>query len=384
MGTNRNQTNITTKALASKITQRPPSPKLNICSECRQVPSSERMVREPTSKWNISNLSNLDRETNLLIIDKTAKFVNKSNVVHNNKYQYDLTNYINSKTKVTITCKIHGNFQQRPNDHLSGRGCKRCSTLKATYTVAQWINIFKHHHQDQYNYTFNTSNPKYVTIHCKQHNYDSVLLRSNVAAGHGPMCCKSALLRQNYQKSTIKFITEANKRHQFKYDYAETNYINTHSKVKIGCKIHGNFLQTPLNHLRGAGCKQCASAARGSNSTGGYTHRRFKTYPELKIIPARLYIIRAFNDSETFVKIGITSKSTRDRFKFNSVFPYNYTILLDVPNTLFICFTVEQIVKKQLKNFRYRPQIKFNGISECFISVAEDQVVNFVNRELSF
>lgn len=251
---------------------------------------------------------------------------------------------------------------------------------KVTYTNAQWVDVFKHHHQDQYMYTFDPNTPKYVTVYCDQHNIISTLLKGNVAAGHGPQCCKAALFRQNYQKNTSAFITEANQCHQYKYDYTEVNYANTHTKVRIRCKIHGSFLQTPLNHLQGSGCMQCAAISRAVTSTGGYTYRRFKTYPELKLIPARLYVIRGFNDKETFVKIGITGKSTHDRFKFNSVFPYDYDVLLDVPNTLFNCFTVEQIAKKQLKKVKYQPQIKFSGSSECFAVASEPQVLDLVNN----
>jgi hypothetical protein len=53
-------------------------------------------------------------------------FIEKSKLVHNNKYDYSLTKYKNSKNKVIITCRVHGNFTQRPTNHLSGRGCKSC------------------------------------------------------------------------------------------------------------------------------------------------------------------------------------------------------------------------------------------------------------------
>jgi hypothetical protein len=39
--------------------------------------------------------------------------------------------------------------------------------------------------------------------------------------------------------------------HNNKYDYSKVEYINTNSKVKIICPIHGEFEQTPHNHLTG-------------------------------------------------------------------------------------------------------------------------------------
>lgn len=42
------------------------------------------------------------------------------------------------------------------------------------------------------------------------------------------------------------------------FDYEKTNYLRTRSEVCITCKQHGDFNQTPKNHLSGInGCKQC-------------------------------------------------------------------------------------------------------------------------------
>lgn len=48
------------------------------------------------------------------------KFIEKSNEVHNNKYDYSKTNYVNNSTKVEIICPEHGSFWQRPDAHLIG------------------------------------------------------------------------------------------------------------------------------------------------------------------------------------------------------------------------------------------------------------------------
>lgn len=56
----------------------------------------------------------------------TSEFTKKSNVKHKNFYNYLKTNYINSRTKVIITCNLHGDFQQEPRHHLNGQGCPKC------------------------------------------------------------------------------------------------------------------------------------------------------------------------------------------------------------------------------------------------------------------
>lgn len=56
----------------------------------------------------------------------TDKFIEKANIVHNHKYDYSKTNYINYRTKVCIICPEHGEFWQVPNNHLFGAGCPTC------------------------------------------------------------------------------------------------------------------------------------------------------------------------------------------------------------------------------------------------------------------
>ena len=64
------------------------------------------------------------------------KFINKSIKVHGNKYDYSLVEYKNNKTKVDIICKKHDFiFKQKPNDHLSGKGCPKCKLSKGEIVV---------------------------------------------------------------------------------------------------------------------------------------------------------------------------------------------------------------------------------------------------------
>lgn len=58
----------------------------------------------------------------------TDKFIEKAKAIHGDKYDYTNTVYFTAKEKVTITCPIHGDFQQLASGHLSGYGCKLCTT----------------------------------------------------------------------------------------------------------------------------------------------------------------------------------------------------------------------------------------------------------------
>jgi len=64
-------------------------------------------------------------------------------------------------------------------------------------------------------------------------------------------CGKSSL------KTNEQFIIDANNVHNNKYDYSNVEYVNSKTVIKINCLIHGEFLQTPDNHLRGHGCPKC-------------------------------------------------------------------------------------------------------------------------------
>ena len=60
-------------------------------------------------------------------ISNVKQFIEKSNLIHNNKYSYELVDYNGSFIKVKIKCNNHGIFEQTPDKHLQGKGCPKCS-----------------------------------------------------------------------------------------------------------------------------------------------------------------------------------------------------------------------------------------------------------------
>ncbi len=62
------------------------------------------------------------------IQEKQTNFIEKSKIVHNSKYDYSKVVFVNTETNVTITCPIHGDFEQTPYSHLGReRGCPICA-----------------------------------------------------------------------------------------------------------------------------------------------------------------------------------------------------------------------------------------------------------------
>ena len=59
-------------------------------------------------------------------VEGQKTFAERSSLIHNNKYNYSLSNYINYDMPVKIICPIHGVFKQTPDKHLQGCGCQKC------------------------------------------------------------------------------------------------------------------------------------------------------------------------------------------------------------------------------------------------------------------
>jgi hypothetical protein len=97
-------------------------------------------------------------------------FLEKAVIKHDNKFDYSLAEITNSKTKIKIICPIHGEFEQRPNDHLNGYGCPDCGGTKRL-TTDKFIEKAKELHGDRYDYSkviYKTTTDK-VIITCPVH-----------------------------------------------------------------------------------------------------------------------------------------------------------------------------------------------------------------------
>lgn len=80
------------------------------------------------------------------------KFIQESSIIHNNKYDYSLVYYINAHTNVKIICPEHGIFEQTPNVHLTKKcGCKKCSDFKQT--LKNFIEKSNKIHNNKYDYS---------------------------------------------------------------------------------------------------------------------------------------------------------------------------------------------------------------------------------------
>lgn len=73
------------------------------------------------------------------MINKTQKFIKKARQIHGDRYDYSKVEYVNANTKVCIICPEHGEFWQRPDDHLQGQGCPVCNSSKLEFEIFNFL-----------------------------------------------------------------------------------------------------------------------------------------------------------------------------------------------------------------------------------------------------
>lgn len=201
------------------------------------------------NEWNAKHLKS-----------STIDFIEKARKVHGDKYDYSLVDYVNAKTAIKIKCPIHGVIEQTPDRHLRSCGCPYCGgSIKLT--TEQFISKAKEIHGDKYDYSkakyVNAHTP--ITIICPIHG-EFQQKPSEHLSGYGCKQCGIERRSQAQALTTDKFIERAKKVHGDKYDYSKVEYINSSTPITIICKKHGEFQQRPDSHLQGQGCPICNSS----------------------------------------------------------------------------------------------------------------------------
>ena len=185
-----------------------------------------------------------------------SEFIYQAKDIHGDRYDYSLVEYKNTKNKVKIICNIHGIFEQSPQSHLSGQGCSICGFEKTknnnTKNTKEFINQAKNKQDDKYDYSLVNYINAYtkVKIMCKEHGLFEQTPNSHLSGTGCPIC-------NNNNSDTNTFINKSLIKNGNRYDYSLVNYINSKTKIKIICKEHGIYNQSPNSHLSGTGCPEC-------------------------------------------------------------------------------------------------------------------------------
>lgn len=114
------------------------------------------------------------------------------------------------------------------------------------------------------------------------------------------------------------FQAKANEIHKDKYTY-HNDYVSAHTKIRITCPIHGDFMQTPNSHLNGNGCPKCAIESSAEAKSIGLDE--FKKRAEEVHKGKYIYTeIKEYKNCETKVPIicpihGIFWQTPRDHLR---------------------------------------------------------------------
>ncbi len=59
------------------------------------------------------------------------EFIKRCKAIYGDKYDYSDTHYIRMQDKVKVICPKHGEFWQKPYDHIHGHGCPKCGLIES-------------------------------------------------------------------------------------------------------------------------------------------------------------------------------------------------------------------------------------------------------------
>lgn len=138
------------------------------------------------------------------------------------------------------------------------------------------------------------------------------------------------------RKTLSEFINQANKVHNSVYDYNNTDYINARVKVIIGCKEHGQFSQSPNNHLNGQGCPTCGINKQVGNKKKFHSSKKdwnFEQPEDYKLIPLTQGKL-AKVDNEDFERVIHYNWYYYEGYAINNTVGYMHRYIMSAPEHL--------------------------------------------------
>jgi hypothetical protein len=211
------------------------------------------------------------------------EFLFRSKNIHGDKYNYDYMNYVTCRTKVKILCnKCNNIFEQMPQSHLEGCGCKSCSIDKRRLTKEEFIIKAKNIHGNEYDYSLvgYINNVTKVKIICN--GCENIFEQTPSSHMTGRGCPSCSIDKRRLTKE--EFIIKAKNVHGNKYDYGLVEYVTNVTKVKILCnKCNNIFKQVPSAHTTGQGCPRCFE------SKGEIKVAKYLTETNISFIPQKTF-----------------------------------------------------------------------------------------------
>ena len=306
----------------------------------------------------------------------TESFKSQANKIHNNLYNYDKFVYVKNNVKGIITCKIHGDFKQSLVVHFRPCGCPLCGIITQsknnTRSIEDFIELSNKIHSNKYNYTnfIYKKDKEKSEIICPLHG-SFFQTPSGHLVGKGCRKCGFKSMASKQRKSNEEFLKEAISIHGDKYSYNDFSYNNGRDKIIIHCNIcNTDFKQIINDHIKNkSNCSHCWSIKRKTvNNLFKYSEWEKLGHSSKNFDSFKVYIIKCWNDTETFYKIGKSYTKMNRRFPPIRM-PYNYEILKIYEDNAKKISELEHSFQKDNKQFKYIPNISFEGMYECFSQI---------------
>ena len=230
-----------------------------IHGDFKQTPNNHFIQKQGCPNCGVITASNKTRKS-------TEEFIEKARSVHGDRYDYSEVDYISRHTKITIICKIHGKFEQDAGNHLQCANCYECGVVtnseKRKRTLQEFIEKSRLVHGDKYDYseTIYVNGTTKIKIICKIHGEFVKTPDSHIIQGGGCIECSRINSAKKRTLTNDEFIEKSRLVHGDKYDYSKVVYTYSDIPVVIVCKIHGEFMKTPIAHYNSCrGCPKCAN-----------------------------------------------------------------------------------------------------------------------------
>lgn len=287
--------------------------------------------------------------------NKGLKFVERAKEIHGDNYDYSLVYYKTCKDKVEIICNTCGNhFTQTPDNHINlKRGCPVCKGSRISQSKTKphekWVeDIEKKNTYIEILEEITTGWNK-VLCRCKVCNHEWSATPVILKRGHGCPGCGGSM-----KKTTEEFIQDAVAIHGNKYNYSKVRYVNSHIKVTIVCTDHGDFCQSPTQHLGGGGCPKCTKRGFLSHDCG------------------KLYIMVDDPEVPTFMKIGVSHNESKRRDQIlksaqrSGAGICDLYIVKTLEGSTENMLAVEKSMHKAFSKYKINFPVKFDGSTEFF------------------
>jgi Zn finger protein HypA/HybF involved in hydrogenase expression len=204
------------------------------------------------------------------------------------KFDYSKAIYKGTKKKFIIICNDCGNvFEQYAHNHFKGCGCQECKNsnigiskapdyvkiprvynkvtkntrvynkmTKVQYLEKLFLKFPENQEKFDYENSIYLGSLEDIFIKCNTCGNEFSQKASSHMTGAGcPICARDIMTTKTY----IKKVLENNPENEKCFDYADTEYLGPHTKLKIFCKqCNEHFWQLPFSHINGHGHQKCA------------------------------------------------------------------------------------------------------------------------------